>query len=278
MGVIGLTATLCVLAPLAGAGCWLGHELDGEGPQLHAHVAGGALFRVHVMQAILAGVVLVAAGCHLWLRRAGTGGAGRSPRPTRWASLVPHRRADKVGLGRASPGARYALLLLAISVSWSTALMGLVRAAIGRTWLVSDDSAWPHTPAIGDAAVWVNVVVLVFFALVATSTVIARPGDARNARAGPASVPGRWSWLRSAGCLTTPVIAATIVVAAVTVRRPDVTEDPAVAGARRALARQSAALERGPTTEPPAGPRRMPIERVFELIVEDPDLLRARDR
>ena len=80
------------------------------------------------------------------------------------------REVGKIRWGQVSNASQYTLIFLAVTFTWTMALMGFVRSSLRQHWhvyeVMKDESPWAFTPAIGYATVIVTVCVLLFFALV----------------------------------------------------------------------------------------------------------------
>lgn len=182
------------------------------------------------------------------------------------------RSAKEIGRirwGEVSPRSQYTLFFLAVTFTWTMALMGFVRSSLRQHWhvyeVLKDNSPWAYTPSIGYATIIVTAVVMIFFMLVAMIVWIANLGAQPAYADRPAREPvGRIPKLVGA-------LAAAAALFLLFGRGGEEAPVEAPLAAEAAEARQTIATF--DVVDPEKGVYQVPVDRAMDLMVKDPSFL-----
>ncbi|MEM7248305.1 MAG: cytochrome ubiquinol oxidase subunit I [Acidobacteriota bacterium] len=192
------------------------------------------------------------------------------------------RGADEVGKirwGQVSNLSQYALIFLAVTFTWTMALMGFVRSSLRQHWhvyeVMKDESAQAFTPAIGYATVIVTICVLIFFALVSVIFWITSLGTKHAEEIEQEREPLTAKPFLIGGGIAAALIAAAVGMAVFKSYENQPTVDSEPPWARRMKERRLAIKEDmasyGKTESGEAF--QLPTQDAIDLVVNDPDRL-----
>ena len=127
---------------------------------------------------LIAGIVFTFVLDQLLLR------GSRMAAPVRWGTM-PRR-------------GQYVLVALAVVIVWLMALMGYARSGVRLNWhvfgIMEDTSAGAGLPTLGEAAIIITLITLIFFALLAVAFAISGlTGKAEGERSPGALTEGEWA-------------------------------------------------------------------------------------